>query len=118
MTINKKKPASRAALPPSIKTDAQGYLTDASKWDPSIAKTIAQIEGIELTEDHWQVIHYIRQFYEQFNTSPSIRPLTKYLSRVLPSEKCNSLYLQMLFPDGPAKQATKIAGLPRPARCT
>jgi len=105
-------------LPPHIETDAQGYLKDATQWDESLAETIAAIEGIELSDDHWQVVRYVRKFYQEFNTSPSIRPLVKYLGKVLPPEKGNSLYLQVLFPEGPAKQATKIAGLPKPARCT
>lgn len=107
-----------APLPEHIKTDAEGYLLDVSQWSESLAKLIAEQEDIKLTKDHWQVIHYVRQFYQEFNTSPSIRPLVKYLSTVLPSEKTGSLYLQVLFPEGPAKQATKIAGLPKPARCT
>lgn len=105
-------------LPDSIETDPQGYLLHSDQWNESIAQLIAQNEGIALTDDHWQVIRYIRQFYQEFNTSPSIRPLIKYLSKLLPAEKCNSLYLQILFPEGAAKQATKIAGLPKPARCT
>lgn len=105
-------------LPDFIKTDTNGYLKDSSQWNEDIAEIIAHNEDIELTQDHWQVIKYVRQFYQEFNTSPSIRPLVKYLSKVLPEEKGNSLYLQILFPEGPAKQATKIAGLPKPARCT
>jgi len=104
-------------LPKEIKTDKLGYLLDSSQWDLDIASIIAKKESIEMTEDHWQVIHYVRQFYEEFNTSPSIRPLIKFLAKQLPAEKSNSLYLQILFPEGPAKQATKIAGLPKPARC-
>ena len=105
-------------LPDHIKTDANGYLTDSSQWNTDIANLVAEIEGIEMTDDHWQVVKYVRQFYEEFNTSPSIRPLVKYLKKVLDDDKSNSLYLQILFPEGPAKQATKIAGLPKPARCT
>ena len=101
-----------------IETDPQGYMKDASLWTESLAKLIAERESIELTDDHWQVIKYVRKFYTEFNTSPSIRPLVKYLAQVLPADKSNSLYLQILFPEGPAKQATKIAGLPKPARCT
>ena len=105
-------------LPEYIQTDANGYLTDSNQWNTEIAILVAQIEGIEMTDDHWQVVKYVRQFYEEFNTSPSVRPLVKYLKTVLVEEKSNSLYLQVLFPEGPAKQATKIAGLPKPARCT
>lgn len=105
-------------LPEHINTDKNGYLTNSGQWNMDIAQLIAQLEAIEMTEDHWQVIRYVRKFYEQFNTSPSIRPLVKYLQSVLGEEKGSSLYLQILFPEGPAKQATKIAGLPKPARCT
>jgi len=104
-------------LPKHIQTDRNGYLIDSSQWNEKIAVIIAQLEDIEMTEDHWQVVKYVRQFYEEFNTSPSIRPLVKYLKKVLDEDKSNSLYLQILFPEGPAKQATKIAGLPKPARC-
>ena len=97
--------------------DKQGYLTDSSVWNEEIANAIAREEEIELTDDHWQVIWYVRKFYEEFNTSPSIRPLVKYLAKEWSPEKGTSIYLHILFPEGPAKQATKIAGLPKPARC-
>lgn len=105
------------AFPSHIKIDKNGYMLDSSQWNKELAIKIAEAEEIILTEDHWQVVEYVRKFYDEFNTSPSIRPLVKYLKRVLPSDKSNSLYLQILFPEGPAKQATKIAGLPKPARC-
>lgn len=101
----------------TLPRDKQGYLTDSSLWDEKVAIAISQSENIELTDDHWQVINYVRKFYEEFNTSPSIRPLVKYLAQEWSKEKGNSIYLHVLFPDGPAKQATKIAGLPKPARC-
>ncbi len=106
------------SLPNHIQTDKNGYLTDNHQWDINIAQQIAELESIDMTDDHWQVVIYVRKFYDEFNTSPSIRPLVKYLRKVLGEDKGNSLYLQILFPEGPAKQATKIAGLPKPARCT
>ncbi len=104
-------------LPAHIQTDKNGYLLDSAQWDLELAKIIASIESITMTDDHWQVIDYVRKFYNEFQKSPSIRPLVKYLAKSLGKEKGNSLYLQILFPEGPAKQATKIAGLPKPARC-
>lgn len=101
----------------SLPRDKEGYLTDSSVWNEEVAVAIGRAEDIELTDDHWQVIRYVRQFYEEFNTSPSIRPLVKYLAKEWSKEKGNSIYLHILFPEGPAKQATKIAGLPKPARC-
>lgn len=101
----------------ALSQDKEGYLKEPSLWNESIAKAIAAAEELELTDDHWQVIHYVRNFYEEFNTSPSIRPLVKYLQQQWSKEKGNSIYLALLFPGGAAKQATKIAGLPKPARC-
>lgn len=98
-------------------TDAQGYLLDSTLWNEAFAIYIAQLESIDLSEEHWQVIHFVRAFYIEFNTSPAIRALIKALQREIGGDKINSRYLYRLFPDGPAKQATKIAGLPKPARC-
>ncbi|TKB48533.1 TusE/DsrC/DsvC family sulfur relay protein [Ferrimonas sediminicola] len=100
-----------------IPTDKQGYLLDSSQWQPEMAPLLAKQEGIELTDAHWEVVHFVRSFYEEFNTSPAIRVLVKAIGQKLGEEKGNSKYLYRLFPKGPAKQATKIAGLPKPARC-
>ncbi len=100
-----------------IETDAQGYLRNQQDWSEELAEVIAASEAIELSTDHWEVVNYVRKFYLEFDKSPSIRPLVKYLAQELGKDKGNSLYLQMLFPEGPAKQASKIAGLPKPARC-
>ncbi len=97
--------------------DKNAYLADPLSWDVSIAEIFAEDEQLILTDDHWQVINYVRDFYLEFNKSPSIRPLVNYLKKQLGEEKGNSIYLMMLFPGGPAKQATRIAGLPKPARC-
>jgi len=100
-----------------IATDAQGYLLDSTLWDISLAGEIAQLENITMTEQHWQVVYFVRDFYQQFNTSPAIRALVKAMQNKYGKDKIDSRYLYRLFPDGPAKQATKIAGLPKPARC-
>ncbi|AKD39185.1 hypothetical protein I926_09375 [Pasteurella multocida subsp. multocida OH4807] len=100
-----------------IETDSHGYLLDLSQWNKEVALAIAQKEQIELTEAHWEVIYFVRHFYEEYKTSPAIRMLVKAMAQKLGEEKGNSRYLQRLFPDGPAKQATKLAGLPKPAKC-
>ncbi|WP_144394804.1 TusE/DsrC/DsvC family sulfur relay protein [Pleionea sediminis] len=105
------------ALPDHISTDKQGYLLDPAQWDETLAPLLAKGENIELSDDHWEVIRFVRRFYEEYETSPSIRPLVKYLAKELGEEKGNSIYLHKLFPKGAAKQATKIAGLPKPKRC-
>jgi tRNA 2-thiouridine synthesizing protein E len=100
-----------------IDTDKFGYLLNVNDWQPELAEKIAQLEGIELSPAHWEVVNFVRDFYLEFDTSPAIRALVKAMALKLGADKGNSRYLFRLFPDGPAKQATKIAGLPKPAKC-
>ncbi len=100
-----------------IETDAQGYLKNSCDWQEAIALLLAAQEEIVLTEQHWEVINFVRGFYKEFNTSPAIRMLVKAIAQKYGEEKGNSRYLYRLFPKGPAKQATKIAGLPKPVKC-
>lgn len=100
-----------------IETDRAGYLLNLNEWNEDVAKAIAEKEGIALTEAHWEVIYFVREFYQEYKTSPAIRMLVKAMAQKLGEDKGNSRYLQRLFPDGPAKQATKLAGLPKPAKC-
>ena len=100
-----------------IETDPQGYLKNVQDWQPELMPLLAQEEEIELTDDHIEVILFVRDFYIEFNTSPSIRMLVKAMSKKYGEDKGNSRYLYRLFPKGPAKQATKLAGLPKPVKC-
>jgi tRNA 2-thiouridine synthesizing protein E len=100
-----------------IETDAQGYLKNSADWHETLAPLLAAQEEITLTEAHWEVVRFVRGFYLEFNTSPAIRMLVKAMSQKYGEEKGNSRYLYRLFPKGPAKQATKIAGLPKPVKC-
>lgn len=100
-----------------IKTDANGYLKNSQEWCESMVYLLAKHENIILTEQHWEIIRFIRKFYFEFNTSPSIRMLVKAIAKKYGEDIGNSRYLYRLFPKGPAKQATKLAGLPEPVRC-
>ncbi|VAY02293.1 Sulfurtransferase TusE [Arsenophonus endosymbiont of Aleurodicus dispersus] len=100
-----------------IKTDADGYLKSSQEWCESMVYLLAKQENIILTEQHWKIIRFIREFYIEFNTSPSIRMLVKAIAKKYGEDIGNSRYLYHLFPKGPAKQATKLAGLPKPVKC-
>ena len=100
-----------------IDTDASSYLLNIDDWNIEVAQAIAKLENLELTDAHWEIIHFVRAFYQEYKTSPAIRMLVKATAQKLGEDKGNSRYLQRLFPDGPAKQATKLAGLPKPAKC-
>ena len=100
-----------------IATDNDGYLENFDDWNQSVAVVIASHENIVMTPAHWEIIDALREFYRQFEQSPAIRPLVKYVGQRCGADKGNSIYLLKLFPGSPAKIASKIAGLPRPEHC-
>ncbi|MBD3584420.1 TusE/DsrC/DsvC family sulfur relay protein [Salinimonas sp. HHU 13199] len=100
-----------------IPVDKNGYLLNTADWDEALVPHLAEQEGISLTDAHWEVVRFVREFYLEYDTSPAIRALVNAMKQVYGPEKGNSRYLQRLFPRGPAKQATKLAGLPKPAKC-
>ncbi|WP_194089307.1 TusE/DsrC/DsvC family sulfur relay protein [Vibrio hibernica] len=100
-----------------IETDTEGYLLDQTQWCKELVPLLAESENIELTDAHWEVILFVRNFYLEFKTSPAVRMLVKAMEKAHGPEKGSSKYLFKLFKKGPAKQATKLAGLPKPAKC-
>jgi TusE/DsrC/DsvC family sulfur relay protein len=101
----------------TYETDEEGYLINLADWNEDIAKNIAKTENVELTPSHWEVVNFLREYYNEFQIAPAVRVLTKAIGKKLGAEKGNSQYLYELFPYGPAKQACKIAGLPKPTGC-
>ena len=100
-----------------VATDREGYLRKLDDWSEGLAIQLAEAEGIDLTEKHWEMIWLVRDFYNDFELSPAMRPLVKYTSQKRGKHKGNSIYLMQLFPGSPAKLLSKIAGLPRPTNC-
>lgn len=100
-----------------LSTDKEGYLLDTTLWSEEVALHIAELEQLEMTDERWQVVNFVRNFYLEYDTSPAIRALVKAMQIEYGPDKGNSRYLYRLFPKGPAKIATKIAGLPKPAKC-
>ena len=101
----------------SIETDEEGYLVNRDDWTDDVAKAIAVAEGLDMTDSHWEVVNFLREYYEEYQIAPAVRVLTKAIGKKLGPDKGNSKYLYELFPYGPAKQACKIAGLPKPTGC-
>ena len=94
-----------------VDLDEDGFIQDPDVWSEALAAAIAKTEDVDdLTEDHWKVINYLRDYYQEFGIAPMIRKLCKQTGF-----KLN--YIYELFPSGPAKGACKIAGLPKPTGC-
>ena len=101
----------------TIEFDEEGYLRNLNDWSETVAVEIAASEGISLSEAHWEIISIIREFYQNYELSPAMRPLVKTVSLKLGKDKGKSIYLMKLFPGSPAKVVAKIAGLPKPDNC-
>nr|CAA6830790.1 MAG: Sulfurtransferase [uncultured Thiotrichaceae bacterium] len=101
----------------SIALDEEGYLENLSDWTPEIATALASEDDIDLSEEHWSIINFLREYYEEYQIAPAVRVLTKAVGKKMGKDKGNSKYLYSLFPYGPGKQACKFAGLPKPTGC-
>ena len=101
----------------SVEVDEEGYLEDLGSWTEEIATAMAAAEDVELSEEHWDIIKFLREYYEEYQIAPAVRVLTKAVGKRLGKDKGNSKYLYSLFPYGPGKQACKYAGLPKPTGC-
>ena len=95
----------------------EGFLKNGQGWTPELAQEIAIKQGITLTKAHWQVIHFVREFYARHQTTPPLRVLVSLLRETYGPEQGSSVYLQNLFPPSAALTIARIAGLPKPAKC-
>ena len=94
-----------------IEVDEDGFMQEPEVWDEKIALALASTEAVDaLTDDHWKVVNYLREYYQQFGIAPMIRKLCKQTGFSLKE-------IYDLFPSGPAKGACKVAGLPKPTGC-
>jgi len=94
-----------------LEVDEDGFMQEPDKWDDKIATALATTESVEnMTENHWKVVNYLRDYYMKFGSAPMIRKLCKETGF-----KLKEIY--DLFPSGPAKGACKVAGLPKPTGC-
>ncbi len=101
----------------TFEVDEEGYLTNLADWNMDVAGYLAAEEKVEMTDSHWEVVNFLREYYDEYQIAPAVRVLTKAIAKKLGADKGNNKYLYELFPYGPAKQACKIAGLPKPTGC-
>ena len=98
-------------------TNELGFLIRATDWNEQVGEYLADLNDIILTDAHWEIINFIRQYYLQYKHLPNARVFAKAVAKVLGEDKANSRYLLRLFPEGPLKYACKLAGLPKPPTC-
>lgn len=95
----------------------EGFLCDWRQWSEPVAQKIARLNGIELSDAHWEIVFFIRSYYQRYKHLPNARVFTRAIRKELGEDKGNSRYLHKLFPEGPLKFACKCAGLPKPPTC-
>jgi tRNA 2-thiouridine synthesizing protein E len=94
-----------------------GFLVSQDDWDEQVAQAIAAVEGLLLTQDHWDVIEFLRDAYFNHNgEQPNNRAILKAMQEQWSERKVDNKTLFDLFPGNPSKQAGKIAGLPESMR--
>jgi tRNA 2-thiouridine synthesizing protein E len=95
----------------SVEVDEDGFIQEMDNWNEEIAKALATVEGVSaMSENHWKVVNYLRDYYQKFGIAPMIRKLCKETGFSLKE-------IYELFPSGPAKGACKVAGLAKPTGC-
>ena len=97
-----------------VETCSEGYIVNLDEWSEDFVHALAAHEGLELTEEHWQVIRYIRENHDRNNVQPNVRTMIKYFREKWGAEKGTNRYLHDIFPKGgPQKQGNRLAGIRR-----
>ena len=96
--------------------DCKGYLVDFAKWDVQLRDWFAEQEGVDLTDEHYEAIEYLRKYYNEHGVHPEIRMITSAMAQMFNKVKGTAMYFHVLFPAG-LHQADKIAGLPLRHSC-
>ena len=97
-----------------LRVDGEGYLIDPADWNEQVARELARQERIVLSDEHWAVIRFMREYYEQHHIAPDARHVMKHLAAFKGAGKAGRNDLFVLFPYGYVKQACKIAGMRKP----
>ena len=98
----------------AIPTDSEGYLLNLGDWSEEFAVALAREEGLELTPEHWEVIHFLRRHYHEHGVQAQVRVMIRHFTQVWDARRGSNRHLHDLFPiGGPQKQGNRLAGLLR-----
>lgn len=97
-----------------IEVDPEGYLRNLGDWSEDFARALAQREGLELTEAHWELIRFLRAYWAEHGVQPQVRVMIRHFSERWGAERGSNHHLHEMFPrGGPQKQGNRLAGLLR-----
>ena len=98
----------------TLAVDTEGYLVDPAQWNEQVAEALARQERIVLSDEHWAVIRFVREYYERHHIAPDARNVMKHLAEFKGAGKAGRNDLFVLFAYGYVRQACKIAGMRKP----
>lgn len=97
-----------------IETDSEGYLRNLDDWCPDFVRAQAEVEGLELTDAHWEVIAFLRAYFAEHGVQAQVRSMIRHFALAWGLERGNNHHLHAIFPrGGPQKQGNRLAGLLR-----
>lgn len=97
-----------------VETDAEGYLRNLADWSEDFVRALAAQEELALTEEHWQVVRWLREYYAEHGVQAQVRAMIRHFSELWGPQRGSNHYLHALFPrGGPQKQGNRLAGLLR-----
>ena len=98
----------------AVAVDREGYLLDLDDWSESFAVALAREEGLTLTPAHWEVIRFLREYWQEHGVQAQVRVMVKHFSECWDAERGSNHHLHEMFPiGGPQKQGNRLAGLLR-----
>jgi TusE/DsrC/DsvC family sulfur relay protein len=98
-----------------VRLDEEGFLLDPADWSREVAQALADRDSVALDDDHWWLIHFVRDHWQAYGNPPLMRVVvTAWRER---GGEGGSRGLYRLFPDGPVRLACKYGGLPKPDWC-
>ncbi len=98
----------------AVRTDSEGYLENLNDWSEDFAVALARQEGLQLTAEHWEVIRFLRQHYQEHGVQAQVRVMIRHFTEAWGAERGSNHHLHDLFPvGGPQKQGNRLAGLLR-----
>ena len=96
----------------AIETDAEGYLVHRDQWSEDFARAQAAREGLALTGEHWEVLRFLREYFDAHGVQAQVRVMIRHFREVWGSARGTNHHLHDLFPrGGPQKQGNRLAGL-------
>ena len=99
-----------------IEVDNEGYLLNPDDWNLDVANKMSNIINIEMTEHHWEVVNYVRDYFDSNYAVPEFRHALKFLKEKIGQDIVNRKFVYKLFPYGYGQQACKIAGMRKPLK--